>query len=570
MNKAARLSAALTALTMMGVAGACHAGETVTMASLLEETIDRDTVARIPSPYYLCKQASSWDRRQTVVGGENWFANRDYDQFLRKETTAGRTEYVIMEDRAPGCVTRIWKPLDIGNELPKATIRFYLDGASVPAIEADFTKLMSAQSLFPEPYSAIASDERDSKNQISLPKGYKQMGGNLYFPIPYARDCKITLEPHYEQGTAKHNVFFYIINYRTYDEGTSVETFSKTRYEAHQNLVRSVGESLEKPGSNIKACERISEKKDIGPGKDLTMELPAGPGAVREFVVQLDPTVNPAALRDLFVTMSFDGENTVWCPISEFFGGGYFKTDTHPESPAPDGVFIRPHWNRNRRSEENGTFSCHFVMPYASSATVGIRNEGTLTVPVTMLVGVGDWKWDDRSMHFHANWRCGLTPGKPADWNYIEIQGEGTYVADTLSVYNPARKWYGENDERIYIDGESFPSHLGTGTEDYYGYAWGMANVWSSPFISAPSRDSRGKGDWRGHQTVSRERMLDAIPFRKSLKVDMEVGVWFPVKANYAVGTMWYARPGATHNRIAVPRPKPIAADLLSRPKGEG
>jgi len=546
MNNTAKLSMAQAVLTMMGIASSAHAGGTVTMASLLKEMIDRDAIAKIPSPYYVCKQASSWDRRQTVVGGKDWFANRDYDQFLRKETTAGRTEYVVMEDMAPGCVTRIWKPLDIGNELPKATIRFYLDGEPTPAIEADFTRLMSAQSLFPEPFSFIASDEKESKNQISLPPGYKQMGGDLYFPIPYARGCKITLEPHYEPNSAKHNVFFYIINYRTYDQGTSVETFSAKRYEAVLNRVRTVGECLEKPETNIGACERSSAKKDIQPGKDLMIELPGGPGAVREFVVQLAPKVKPAALRDLYITMSFDGEDTVWCPISEFFGGGYFKTDTHPESPIPDGVFIRPHWNRNRRSEKNGRFSCHFVMPYASSATVGIRNEGTLTVPVKVLVGIGDWEWNDRSMHFHANWRSGLTPGKPADWNYIEIQGQGTYVADTLSVYNPVRKWYGEGDERIYIDGESLPSHLGTGTEDYYGYAWGMANVWSSAFISAPSRDSRGKGDWRGHQTVSRERMLDAIPFRTSLKVDMEVGVWFPVKANYAVGTMWYARPGAS------------------------
>ena len=104
-------------------------------------------------------------------------------------------------------------------------------------------------------------------------------------------------------------------------------------------------------------------------------------------------------------------------------------------------------------------------------------------------------------------------------------------------------------DERVYIDGETFPSHLGTGTEDYYGYAWGMANVWSSAFISAPSRDNRGKNNWHGYQTVSRERMLDAIPFRTSLKVDMEVGVWYPHKATYSVGAMWYGRQGATHNR---------------------
>ena len=522
----------------------------VTLESLLEEMVGRDAVARVPEPFYTCKQASSWDRSQTVVGGKNWFANRDYDRALRKEANNGRTEYVVMEDKGPGCVTRIWKPLDIGNELPRATIRFYLDGEPEPAIDGDFTELLSARSIFAEPFSFIASDEKDRENQISLPPGYKQLGGDLYFPIPYAKGCKITLEPRYEPGTTdRHNVFFYIINYRSYEKGTAVETFSSNRYEAAKALARDVGERLNAPGSGIEINKTVSEETMIKPGGKLSVELPRGPAAVRKLVIQLDPNVPAAALRDLVVTMLFDGEDTVSCPVAELFGGGYFPKDAHPEKPDPDGSFIRPHWNWNRRVERSGRFSCYFVMPYRTSATVGISNAGDNAVPVSVSVGVGSWTWDDRSMTFHADWRSGRTPGRPADWNYVEIQGHGTYVADTLSLHNPVKTWYGEGDERVYIDGESFPSHLGTGTEDYYGYAWGMANIWNSAFISAPSRDARGKNDWSGYQTVSRERMLDAIPFRTSLKIDMEVGVWFPVKATYSVGTMWYARPGASSNR---------------------
>ena len=41
-----------------------------------------------------------------------------------------------------------------------------------------------------------------------------------------------------------------------------------------------------------------------------------------------------------------------------------------------------------------------------------------------------------------------------------------------LHLINYHRGWWGEGDEKIYVDGEDFPSHFGTGTEDYYGYAW--------------------------------------------------------------------------------------------------
>ncbi|MCY2930974.1 MAG: DUF2961 domain-containing protein [Planctomycetota bacterium] len=528
----------------------------VSMRSLLAEMVDRDALARRPSPPYLCKQASSWDRTQ-VLGTPSWWNNHDYNHYLREEKVGGRTEYVIMEDAGPGCVTRIWKPLDFGNETPKMTIRFYLDGADTPALQGDFSNLVSGRGIFEEPFSFIASDEKDTVDkdgrpqghQIGLPEGYRQMAGDLYFPIPYAKGCKITIETHATATTPPgYTVFYYIINYRSYEPGTAVESFTQARYDAVRAERKAAGEVLSNPPSSVQGGREEKATGAVKPGQSLAVDLPAGPGAIREFVVELPPTVEPEALRRLFVAMTFDGEDTVWCPVSEFFGGGYFDKDAHPAKPVADGVFIRPHWNRNRQVEANGRFSCYFVMPYQSGARVQLWNTGKTDVQAAMTARAGHWTWDDRSMLFHANWRLG-SPERPSDWNYIEIAGDGVYVADTLSVFNAGACWYGEGDERVYVDGEAFPSHLGTGTEDYYGYAWGMANFWNSPFLSAPGRDGRGKANWAGHQTVSRERLLDAIPFRTALKMDMEASENGNIPTTYAAGTFWYARPGARHNR---------------------
>ena len=47
----------------------------------------------------------------------------------------------------------------------------------------------------------------------------------------------------------------------------------------------------------------------------------------------------------------------------------------------------------------------------------------------------------------------------------------------------------GEGDEKVYVDGETFPSHFGTGTEDYYGYAWGRYEPWiNHPFCCPTHR----------------------------------------------------------------------------------
>jgi hypothetical protein len=99
--------------------------------------------------------------------------------------------------------------------------------------------------------------------------------------------------------------------------------------------------------------------------------------------------------------------------------------------------------------------------------------------------------------------------------------------------------------EKISIDGEKFPSHLGTGTEDYYGYAWGDPTVFASPFHGQP----RVPADpFLGVTVNTRVRPLDAIPFTRSLHFDMEVTSQdtFKKKQNqldYAVGTMWYEAP---------------------------
>ena len=39
------------------------------------------------------------------------------------------------------------------------------------------------------------------------------------------------------------------------------------------------------------------------------------------------------------------------------------------------------------------------------------------------------------------------------------------FVGDTFTLVTHHQKWWGEGDEKIYVDGEKFPSHFGTGTE---------------------------------------------------------------------------------------------------------
>jgi hypothetical protein len=131
------------------------------------------------------------------------------------------------------------------------------------------------------------------------------------------------------------------------------------------------------------------------------------------------------------------------------------------------------------------------------------------------------------------------------DVNYVDLKGQGLYVGDALTVFNTADAWWGEGDEKIFVDGEEFPSFIGTGTEDYYGYAWCRPEKFTHPFIAQPT----GAGNFHPGMTVNmRYRTLDAIPFQSKISSNIELWHWAKTTINFAMSSFWYARPGVETN----------------------
>ncbi len=532
-----------------GFPAACGELDVVSLESLLGEMIDRDAVATLAAPPFILKQASSYDRRTSdPADPQTWHANNDYSYFLRAEVNEGRREWVIMEETGPGAIVRFWLPLDASDE--KRIIRIYFDGSSTPAITSRFNALISGRTLVRPPFAFIAWHEDSlSKQMRSDFKSRAHCGSNLYLPIPFAKGCKITLD---EQP------FYYVLNYRVYEQGTKIKSFTQADLAAVKPVIDRVGNALLNVDATVSFDTAISpalattKPTEIAPGKSLSLDLPAGANAVRNIQVSIDPRDAPQALRSLVLQATFDDESTIWCPIGEFFGCG---------------VRLRKVEDWWRTVKEDGRLSARWIMPYGRSARVSLLNVGNKSWTVSMQAATAPRAWDNRTLHFHASWHCdlGMKTRPMSDWNYLEVTGQGRYVGDCLTVYSPVSKWYGEGDERIYYDGAAFPDHIGTGTEDYYGYAWGMADWFSSPFLSMPRRDAAGTGDnWVGYTTTSRMRLLDNIPFKTSLKHDMEIWHWVDTKVDYAVGTFWYARPGVKSNRM--PQPDQAAEALNGQP----
>ncbi len=171
----------------------------------------------------------------------------------------------------------------------------------------------------------------------------------------------------------------------------------------------------------------------------------------------------------------------------------------------------------------------------------------------------GDRPWTEGSLYFHCGWRVQRDiPSRPfQDWNYVTVQGgEGQFVGAAFTIVNVVKHWWGEGDEKIYVDGEKFPSHFGTGTEDYFGYAWSSPDRFVHAYHNQPHCD--GPGNY-GRSSVNRWHILDRIPFTKDFRFDMEI--WHHRKdttmPELAVATYWYAAAGTTSNRTP-PKPEDL------------
>jgi hypothetical protein len=507
----------------------------VTFNSLLDEMTDLQRLTELPEPGYTTAQFSSYDQASTdpkVLTDENWFANHDRGQYLRAEERAGAKEYVLMDAEGPGAIVRIWSanPDDAG------VMRIYLDNGEEPVIEMPFTEMLRGEKApFLKPIA-----------------GMRAKGWNNYLPIPYSEHCKVT---------ASKPDFYYHIGYRTYEAGTKVVSFDWTKVLAQAGGIRETARKLAFPGGDLNprppasrtvrligddltpVNNRLSHARYVStaaPGERCIVASAAGDGggAIELLTARLKvegaDIGHPAyatALRKTLLEITFDNHYVphVQAPLGDFFGS---MPGVTPYASLPLGV------------DESGVMTCRWVIPFQSAAIVALRNLGDEPVTVEGELLAATRKWTPESLYFHAKWRAGnAIPTQPRqDWTYLDTTGRGRFVGVAYTIANPVGDWWGEGDEKIYVDGEDFPSTFGTGTEDYFGYAWCDTEIFTHAYHNQPRMD--GPGNY-GHTTLNRFHILDDIPFKESLRFDMEVWHWADCIIDHAVTAYWYAAPGA-------------------------
>jgi len=157
------------------------------------------------------------------------------------------------------------------------------------------------------------------------------------------------------------------------------------------------------------------------------------------------------------------------------------------------------------------SLNCYFAMPYRRSARMTVTNEGRTDVG-SFYSNIDYLSVDalpEDALYFHAQYRQAV-PNQPqrlpgsknpdGKLNYVvcESRGRGQLMGMTLGVVINADGWMGEGDDMIFVDDESKPIIVGTGSEDYFLGSWNFGgregaipfghHYYGAPLIVMPER----------------------------------------------------------------------------------
>ena len=269
-----------------------------------------------------------------------------------------------------------------------------------------------------------------------------------------------------------------------------------------------------------------SDNFRVAPGATHVLMDEKGPGVITHmWITFLGPERQPWAQngsanhQEMLLRVYWDGDPrpAIEAPVGDFFANCFGKRSEVISLP----VIV----------EDADSYNCFWQMPFRKSARVEIVNQSEK--PISLLYYNIDWikkpSLPSNTPYFFAQYRQEYPVQSGKDYLILDTKGKGHFVGAVLAVRSRSPSWFGEGDEKIYIDGETEPSIWGTGTEDYFLSAWGLKTT-KTPYFGTPYFDQWGIVG--GHTSAYRWHLNDPIVFQKAIKVTIEHFGWISPDEN--------------------------------------
>jgi hypothetical protein len=289
----------------------------------------------------------------------------------------------------------------------------------------------------------------------------------------------------------------------------------------------------------------------VKPGDTQELFQATGPGVITHIWFTI-AAQSRDHLKELVLRAYWDGSSgpSMEVPVGDFFGlnlGNYVIYQSNFLACSP-----------------GRSLNCYFAMPYRKSARLTVTNEGTL--PVNAFYSNIDYltapSLPEDVVYFHAQYRQATpTPAISHEWRdngdankfknpdgkpnyvYVETRGRGHLMGVTLGVLQNQKFWMGEGDDMIFVDDETKPVIIGTGSEDYFLGSWNFGGIDNAKGFAHGNYGAQFIENAEllgGRYLCYRWHTDNPVTFTRYLKHTMEHGHANTRADNYYSCTYWY------------------------------
>jgi len=291
-------------------------------------------------------------------------------------------------------------------------------------------------------------------------------------------------------------------------------------------------------GWKVSPCIVIKEK-----GITTLAEI-EGPGVIQHIWI----TTDQANWRKLILRFYWDDEETpsIAVPLGDFFAQCWHSHSQVSSIP----VAVNP----------RGALNCYWPMPFRKAAKITIENTtnedlGFFFYQITY--GLTEVSQD--AAYLHASFRRENPTDYKVPFTMIDhIKGRGHYVGCFMGWQTNNTGWWGEGEIKFYMDGDQeYPTICGTGTEDYFGGAWGFEEppgtykTYTTPYLGFHLHEGGDGHTKQGRRFgLYRWHIADPIYFEEDLKITMQAlgigqerdgeGRYLPLRDDICSVSYWY------------------------------
>lgn len=289
----------------------------------------------------------------------------------------------------------------------------------------------------------------------------------------------------------------------------------------HQNPARELGHKWK-----VRPCIMIPAKSTVA-----IAEID-GPGVINHIWI----TTSVEFSRELILRMYWDNEPipSVEVPLGDFFcNANGFEGNVNSAV-----IAVNP----------TNSLNCYFAMPFHKHARITIENLNPAKDCTNFFYTIDYHLKDIPSdvWYFHASFRRQNPLPEKTDMVIVDnVQGKGCFVGCYLAWQQNNSGWFGEGEVKMFIDGDDeYPTYCGTGTEDYFGSAWGYEKAYSALYTGVPKLTA----GWPvgGRHSMYRFHIPDPIYFEQDFRATIQALGWrkderfLPLRDDISATAYWY------------------------------